>query len=136
MSAAQTTFLVAAAVHAGFQLTVTVLVYPALSRVGAQDWQREHQLHSNRIVPLVGVVYVLLAGATVWLLTETRSGWTWASAVASFLVAAITALGAAPLHGKLRDRDPELIRRLMVVDRCRAALALVLLACAIGVVAA
>lgn len=131
---AQTAFLVAAAVHAGFQLTVTVLVYPALARVHASDWPREHDLHSRRIVPLVGVVYVLLAVTTIWLLTVDRGGWTWAGSWCASAVAAVTAFGAAPLHGKLTDRDEPLMARLLVVDRWRAGLALVLLGCAVGVV--
>lgn len=135
VSAAQSTFLVASAVHAGFQLTVTALVYPALSRVREQDWHGEHERHSRRIVPLVGIVYVFLAGSTIWLLAVDRGGWAWGGAVSAFLVAAVTAFSAAPLHGKLTDRDPEFIRRLLIVDRSRAGLALVLLGCAIGVVA-
>ncbi len=131
MHAARIFFLVAASLHAGFQLTVTVLVYPALARVQEQDWSREHALHSARIVPLVGVIYVFLAGSTVWLLASDREGWTWVAAVGALLVAAVTAFGAAPLHGKLTNRDPVLLDRLLRVDRLRAVLAVLLMGIAI-----
>lgn len=132
---AQIAFLVAAAVHAGSQLTVTELVYPALASVGEQDWSRAHVLHSNRILPLVGVIYIYLAGATIWLLAADPGGWTWAGAMLAFLVAAVTAAGAAPLHGKLTEPDQRLITQLLTVDRWRAVLAMALLGCAIAGVA-
>ncbi|HET8765795.1 MAG TPA: FMN-binding negative transcriptional regulator, partial [Pedococcus sp.] len=58
----------AAGLHAGFQLTVTTLVYPALARVDASRWAEAHDRHSRAITPLVGVVYLLLLAAGAWAL--------------------------------------------------------------------
>ncbi len=56
---------VAAALHAGFQVTVSLLVYPVLLGSG-EDWRRRHDAHSRAIVPLVAVTYGALLGACVW----------------------------------------------------------------------
>jgi len=40
----------ATAVHAGFQLTVTWLVYPALEDLAASSWTSSHATRSRRIV--------------------------------------------------------------------------------------
>ena len=53
--------LASTGLHAGFQATVTLLVYPALAEVPPERWHDAHQRHSRRIVPLVGLVYVSLA---------------------------------------------------------------------------
>lgn len=58
-------------VHASFQLTVTILVHPALSRVPADRWPNEHGRHSRSITPLVGIVYLPLAVTVLWLLAST-----------------------------------------------------------------
>ncbi|MBO1756290.1 hypothetical protein [Allobranchiibius sp. CTAmp26] len=126
-------FLAATALHAGFQATVTALVYPALARVPADRWTVEHDRHSRSITPLVGVVYLALAGATVWILAADRGPWSYAGAVLALGVALVTGLGAAPLHGRLASPDPVLTRRLLRVDRVRAGLAVLLLICACGV---
>ncbi|MBC2960774.1 hypothetical protein [Nocardioides deserti] len=47
----------ATALHAGFQLTVTALVYPRLAGTAPAAWSREHSRHSRTITPLVAVVY-------------------------------------------------------------------------------
>ena len=126
-------FLAATALHAGFQATVSTLVYPALARVPADRWSAEHDRHSRRITPLVGVVYVLLAGCTGWLLAVDRGPWTYAGAVLALAVALVTGAGAAPVHGRLTGPDPELVARLLRIDRVRAVLAVVLLICGCGV---
>ena len=120
----------ATALHLGFQLVVTVLVYPALARVPADRWPVEHTQHSRRITPVVGVVYglLLVAGASVLVAGAT------ADQVGSLLAAAaamvVTAVVAAPLHSRLgrldsatSGPDPGLMRRLLVADRVRTALA-------------
>lgn len=127
-------FLLAAGVHAGFQLTVTALVYPALSRVPAERWEHEHARHSRAIVPLVGVVYVLLAGSISWLLITDRTGSTYAGAVVAAAIAAVTVFGAAPIHGRLTSRDDDVIRRLLRIDQVRALLAVVLVGVALSAV--
>jgi hypothetical protein len=43
----------------------------------------------------------------------------------------VTAVAAAPTHGRLLKADPHLLRRLLVVDRVRAVLACVALAGAV-----
>jgi hypothetical protein len=53
-------FALAAALHAGFQATVTVLVYPVLGERTAAEWRAAHDRHSRAITPLVGAVYVAL----------------------------------------------------------------------------
>ncbi|XAS75275.1 hypothetical protein V3G39_11430 [Dermatophilaceae bacterium Sec6.4] len=135
MDAAAVTFLIAAALHAGFQLTVTVLVYPALSRIPPERWPDAHARHSRGIVPLVGVVYVLLAVSVCWMLLADRSGWTYAGAVLAAAVASVTAFGAAPIHGRLSERDDALVRRLLQIDTVRAVLAVLLLGVALGAAA-
>lgn len=124
-----TLLLTATALHAGFQATVTVLVYPALSRVGSADWGREHQEHSRRIVPLVGVVYGFLAVACLGaLLTLPASPGLWVALLGTLVAVLVTAFGAAPTHGRLADGPaPALVGRLLVLDRWRLAGALVAL---------
>ncbi len=122
--------LAATAVHAGFQTTVTVLVYPALSRVGPADWEREHGLHSRRITPLVGAVYGFLAVACVGaMMTLPWSAGLWLALVGSAATALVTAVGAAPTHGRLTNSpEPWLVHRLLIVDRWRSGCALAALA--------
>ncbi len=74
--------LVATAVHAGFQLTVSRLVYPALAAVAPAAWEPTHAAHSRRITPLVGLVYGLVMVTAVGSLA---SGVTAANAVAGAL---------------------------------------------------
>jgi hypothetical protein len=133
-----TALLAATAVHAGFQATVTVLVYPALARVPEDDWTGGHGAHTRAITPLVAVVYGVLlvscVGATVSML---RGGGTahaavWLTDAASAAVLLLTATLAAPTHGRLAtSRTQELVRRLLVTDRWRLAGALVALGAAV-----
>jgi len=112
--------------HLGFQGTVTVLVYPALVRRGLShpdEWPADHARHSRVIVPLVGVVYVGLLAASGWSLS-TGPGLLAALAVLGAGAAvAVTAILAAPLHGRLTSPDPSLLARLLAIDRLRCALA-------------
>lgn len=115
----------AAALHAGFQVTVTALAYPALAAVPADRFAAAHDAHSRRIVPLVGLVYLALLGAGAWVLAAAPLGVAvWAALAAEGATLLVTAALAAPLHGALGGRgpDPALLRRLLVVDRGRAAL--------------
>lgn len=125
VSDATVALLAAAGVHAGFQLVVTVLVYPALADVPAERWATTHAAHSRRIAPLVGFVYASVAGACGWALVEAPEGWV--AVTVSFEAAAVlvTAAFAAPLHGRLAaGPDPALLARLRAADRWRTALAL------------
>lgn len=119
--------LVASALHLGFQLAVTGLVYPALARVGADGWRTAHAAHSRRIVPLVVLTYGLLLLALGWLLLAgPRTAWLGVAAAGTALSFVTTALAAAPTHGRLAaGRDPGLVARLLRVDRWRTVGALV-----------
>jgi hypothetical protein len=119
--------LVATAGHAGFQATVTLLVYPALVAVRPADWSATHAAHSRRITALVAVLYaaVLTAGVGA-VLSSPRSPGVWVAAVGTAGVLLVTATAAAPTHGRLADgRTDALVSRLLAVDRVRLLLAVV-----------
>ena len=48
--------LLLAGMHLGFQLTVDLVVYPALGEVTDGEWTRAHERHSRRITPVVAAV--------------------------------------------------------------------------------
>jgi hypothetical protein len=133
-AAASVALLAAAALHLGFQLSVTLLVYPALART--PDWPTAHSAHSRAITPLVVVVYGALVLAGGWALaTEWPDRWVLIAAAGAGLSFLATALVAAPAHGRLAaGRDDALVRRLLAADRVRTLGALV--CCAAAVVAA
>ncbi len=116
----------ATALHAGFQLVVTLIVYPALAATPAERWPSTHAAHVHRIVPVVGLVYgsVLVAGAVAIL---SGPGVAQGVAVAaSGTAVVVTAAVAAPAHSRLgRGLDERVIRRLLAADRVRLACALV-----------
>ena len=125
----------ATSVHAGFQLTISRLVYSALLRVPRERFGRAHADHSRAIVPLVALVYgaplLTAAGAVV---SDPRSLLGWAAAASTLLAPAVTAFRAAPLHGRLGRQGPEpaLVRALVRADHLRTLGALV----AVGVAVA
>lgn len=124
----------ATALHAGFQATVTVLVYPALALVPRHDWSRAHDLHSRTITPLVAVVYgaalIACVGAA---LSSPRSVTVWGAVLATAGVFAVTALVAAPTHDRLgQGRTDALVTRLLRADRARLVLALAALVSALA----
>ena len=127
--------LAATALHAGFQLTVTVVVYPALVTVPADRWAEAHGRHSRTIAPVVALVYVAALVACVGAtLSEVSTGVLVADAGTGFAFL-VTALLAAPTHGRLTPGpDPALLRRLLVVDRLRLAGAVVALVGALTLV--
>ncbi|SEQ67476.1 hypothetical protein [Microlunatus flavus] len=124
----------ATALHAGFQLTVTALTYPALVEVEETRFARAHALHSRRIVPLVALVYgtvvVTCLGALV---TAPGAVAVWVAAAASAVAVLVTALRAAPLHGRLGRHGPDaaLLTALTRADRVRTAAALAALVAAV-----
>ena len=120
-SASSVALLGAAGVHLGFQLSVTLLVYPALARVPAPDWARAHAAHSRAITPLVAVVYGTLVLVGGWaLVARWPDAWTLVAAAGAGLSFVATALVAAPTHGRLTSgRDDALLRRLLAADRVR-----------------
>ena len=124
--------MVAAAAHLGFQLTVTLVVYPALAAAPADAWTRVHEAHSRRIAPLVGVLYVGLVGAAAGALLTAPSPGIVVAAAAVVTAIGLTAAVAGPLHVRLgRGRDEGLLRRLLRADRGRTFAALVALVAAI-----
>jgi hypothetical protein len=127
---ASVALLATAAVHSGFQLTVTLVVYPALAV--APDWDRAHSAHTRLITPVVVVVYGALVLTAGWALLATwPDPWTLVAAAGAGVAFLATALVAGPTHGRLADgRDPALLRRLLVADRVRTAGALVCCAAA------
>jgi hypothetical protein len=123
--------VVAAAAHLGFQLTVTLVVYPALAATPADAWADAHAAHSRRIAPLVGVLYagVLVTAAGALLTTPTPA--TVVAAAAGAVAIGLTATRAGPLHVRLgRGREDGLLHSLLRVDRLRTLAALVALAAA------
>lgn len=124
------------AVHAGFQLTVTVVVYPALARVPADQWVLTHQAHGRAIAPVVGMTYLALAGAGVWaLFADPGDPWIWITGAGAASAGLVTALVAAPLHGALgHHRTDDLVGRLLLADRVRCLAGILALAGALGAV--
>jgi len=129
--------LAATGLHAGFQATVTLLVYPALAEVRPERWHDAHDRHSRRIVPIVGVVYVALLVTGVGAVAgDPSSVLLWVAALSSAAAVLVTATAAAPLHGRLGSgRDAALVARLLVVDRLRCGCAVLGFAAAVLAVA-
>ena len=126
MSRSGTALVAATAIHAGFQLTVTVVVYPALARIAPEDWQDAHRAHTRAITPLVAVVYGLLVLTGAWAVIDGPDGWTWLALVTAAVAMLVTAVSAGPTHTRLgAGHDPNLIRTLLRVDRIRTAAAIV-----------
>ena len=113
--------MVAAALHAGFQLTVTVVVYPALARTPAAVWPQAHAAHCRRTGAVVALVYGTLLAAWVRVLLAGELPGSWVAAVGSLLTVATTATVAAPTHTRLGREGPrpDLLRRLLRADRVR-----------------
>ena len=119
--------LAATTLHLGFQLTVTVLVYPALTRVPADSWSAAHDAHSRAIVPLVVLTYGALLATGAWALLTTPVGTgLLLAALGTAATFATTAFVAAPTHARLgrEGRTDHAIRRLLAADKVRAAGAL------------
>lgn len=125
---------VAAAAHAGFQVAVTVLVYPPLLG-DRHDWTQRHAAHSRRIVPLVGVTYGAVLLCCAWVLASGAvPAAAWVAVGAFAATVAVTAVGAAPRHGRLgRGFDPGVAMSLLRLDRWRCGLAVVVLTACRGV---
>ncbi|WP_134766729.1 hypothetical protein [Nocardioides sp. 1609] len=118
-------FALASVLHAGFQVTVTTLAYPALAARGPEGWRATHDRHSRAIVPLVAVVYagLLVTGGFLVASGPDVAGWLALGGAGAAL--AVTAALAAPIHGRLTTHDEALVAWLLVVDRWRCAAAVV-----------
>ena len=125
------------AAHAGFQVTVTTMVYPRLAATPAIEWESVHRDHSRRIAPLVVVLYGGLVVTGAWAAYDGRGGVAlWVALAAATATVLLTAARAAPLHGRLgrTGPDPALLAALLRADRGRAVLAVVALAAAAAAV--
>ncbi|MBI4900427.1 MAG: hypothetical protein HY829_08115 [Actinobacteria bacterium] len=128
--------LLVAAAHLGFQLTVDLVVYPALGEVGPEGWASAHAGHSRRITPVVALVYVPLVLVIGWELVDRPDAvGTWLALAGGLLSVATTAAVAAPTHGRLSSVDADeravLLARLSRADRVRTLGAVV---CVVGAV--
>ena len=120
---AATAFLAAAAAHAGFQATVTLVVYPTLSHVRAAHWRQWHDRENQAVRPLVAAAYLALAGTGAWWLATDWSALAVVAVVLAALSMGVTAVLAAPLHRRLVRRDDAAWARLVGVDKARTLLA-------------
>lgn len=116
-------FALATSFHAGFQLTVTVLVYPVLAERSPEEWRPTHERHSRAITPLVGAAYLAVLVSGGLLLASGPDAAGWFALVLTGLALATTAAAAAPTHGRLTAKDEALVARLLVTDRWRCAFA-------------
>jgi hypothetical protein len=126
--------LLVAGAHLGFQLTVDLVVYPALGEVGPEGWARAHAGHSRRITPVVALVYVPLVLVLGWVaVAGTRDVGTWVALAGGLVSVGATAAVAAPIHGRLSSVDADersvLLARLGRADRARTLGAVV---CVVG----
>jgi hypothetical protein len=130
---AASTLLAASALHAGFQLVVTVVVYPALVDTPSRSWGAVHAAHSRRMTVVVTPVYLAVAVACLWVLLAGPYRLPLVVAVAGHASAALsTAVVAAPAHGRLgrEGTTPRLLRRLLLADRVRLVAAAIALGAA------
>lgn len=129
---ATTALLAVSAFHAGFQVVVSAVVYPALADVPPERWTPAHDRHSRRIVGVVAVLYPVLVAVCVWaLIAGPVTGPALVAIGANLVAVAVTAGLAAPTHGRLgRSHDPRLVATLLVTDRVRTGAALVALVAA------
>ena len=126
--------LAATALHVGFQVVVTVLVYPALAEVPADRWAAAHAAHSRRITAVVAPVYVAVAAACLWLLLSGPYTLPLMLAIGGNALAGLsTAVVAAPTHSRLgrEGPTPQLMRRLLLTDQVRLPAALLALVAAL-----
>lgn len=128
-------FALATALHAGFQVTVTVLAYPVLGDRRPEEWRDAHDRHSRAITPLVGVIYLTLLVSGAFLVAAGPDLAGWLALVLTAAALATTAAAAAPVHGRLVDHDEALVARLLVADRWRCSFAVLGAVVAVGAVA-
>ena len=116
--------LVATSVHLGFQLTITLVAYPALLDTPDAAWEAAHAAHGRRITPLVVAVYGALVITIPLALFTDPSPAVLVVALACGVAGLSTATVAAPTHGKLGEGlTTDLVRRLQVSDYVRTAAA-------------
>ncbi|MBA3265729.1 MAG: hypothetical protein H0T14_05060 [Nocardioidaceae bacterium] len=107
----------AMALHAGFQLVVTLVVYPGFAEISDQRWVAAHAAHSRRIVPLVAIVYAAVVAAAALALTDQTEPLELAAAVAAAGAVASTASVAAPAHRRMAGGRSDVSLRLLAAGR-------------------
>jgi uncharacterized membrane protein SpoIIM required for sporulation len=114
--------LIATGVHLGFQVVVTIVVYPALLNLAPDDWERGHAAHTRRMIMVVIPVYAAVVITLGWALaTVCCSPALIVTTGAVLIVGVTTALVAAPIHHLLSVDGPtqKLIRDLRRADTFR-----------------
>ena len=132
--------LAAACAYAGFQVTITVLVYPQLAAVGHSApaiFTAHEARHSTRTAAVVGPLFAALVAATGWLVVAApTSCLAWAAAACTAVVLGVTALAAVPRHNRLRRGwDRAVMTALQRVDAVRAGAALAQVVLAVALLA-
>ncbi|MFC5380921.1 hypothetical protein [Aquipuribacter nitratireducens] len=136
--------VVAAAAHAGLELVVHLVVYPALaggSAASPATALAAHEAHTRRMAVAVAPVYLALVVSAAGALATGPGPLTVVAAVLVVAVLAVTAFLAVPCHDALRrSRDPaeraRLHRRLARTDLVRLLLAVALLVVSLGLATA
>lgn len=131
--------LAATGFMAGLSWTVHVVHYPLFARVGDGDYGGYQRAHMTRISWLLAVPWGTEVVSALALALFAPDGaaqvLAWIGAIAVVLLVAVTALLAAPAHGRLvAGFDPMLHRRLLAVDGVRVALWSLRLGLAVGIV--
>lgn len=126
--------LLVAAAHLGFQVTVDLVVYPALGEVAGDGWTAAHGRHASRVTPVVAVLYPSLAALLLWnVVAAPDATGAWVALTGGLVALVTTAAVAAPTHGRLgsaaSSERRQLLRRLDQADRVRTVGAVV---CAVG----
>jgi hypothetical protein len=106
----------------GLGLTVGLVIYPAFSIVGEQEWPKFHQQHSSRISWAVGPAWIAQAVGLVWWFFQggQSSLWWWVSGVIAALAVALTALFAVPIHNEIASNKTEfLVKKLQRIHSLR-----------------
>ena len=129
--AADVLLVATTALHAGFQLVVTGLVYPAFAEVPADAWAAHHGRHTRRVTRLVVPVYGVVVVASALVLAHGPSPWQVAALVATGTALLTTALVAGPAHSRLASGPHgHVLQRLLRADRVRCAAACLAAVCA------
>lgn len=120
------TAVVSDAALAGLSWTVSAVVYPAFRRVPAEAWAAYHEQHSSGMARLILVPWAAEAAAAIGLVLLRPPGVPRGIALAHAgcvgSTAALTALGAVPLHQRLgAGPKPTAVAALLRVHAWRTA---------------
>lgn len=116
----------ASALHAGFQLAVTTVVYPAFAEIPLESWPAHHAAHSRRVVVPVALVYGVVLITCGVAVVAGPGPLAWTAVIANAVAGLTTAAVAAPAHAQLSsNRDPFALHRLIAADRVRTVCAMV-----------